>query len=321
MKVSVIVPVYNVEEYLDACLNSLVNQTLKEIEILVVNDGSPDNSQEIIDKYVNDYPNLVKSIIKENGGQASARNVALDIAQGEYVDFVDSDDWVKLDMYENMYKKVKESDADIVICNTTDHYKEYSVYHKPAEFTNKFRQTPSPCNKLFKRSFIGDFRFPEGKIWYEDFVFVTELLMLTDNIARCNKDYYHCNCGQDSTMINNNSPKNLDIITALNLIIKFAKENNLYEKYKTDIDYMIIDHVLITTINRVNKQTHPEKDRVLRELREYVKKQIPNLKKKQVYKDIKLNRRIIASLNLIGLHKISKCLISIKSKVRGVRSL
>ena len=93
-KVSVIVPVYNVEKYLDKCLDSLVNQTLKDIEIIVVNDGTKDKSQKIIDKYVKDYPKLVKSYIKENGGLSSARNYGLKYAQGEYVGFVDSDDYV-----------------------------------------------------------------------------------------------------------------------------------------------------------------------------------------------------------------------------------
>lgn len=315
MKVSVIVPVYNVEEYLAPCLDSLVKQTLQDIEIIVVNDGSPDNSQDIIDRYVKKYPNLVKAMIKENGGQASARNMALEIAKGEYVNFVDSDDWVKIDMYENMYKKAKEEDADIVVCNTTDYYKDYAVYHKPAEFTNKLKQTPSPCNKLFKRSFIGDLRFPEGKMWYEDFTFVTELLMMTDKIARCENDYYQCNCREESTMSNNNSPKNLDILKALDLIIKFAKDNNLYDRYKEDIDFMIIDHILITTINRVAKQTHPEKERVIEGLREYVKNQLPNVKKLKVFKEMPLNRRIVAALNLQGLHNVSKAILSIKAKI------
>lgn len=315
MKVSVIVPVYNVEEYLAPCLDSLVKQTLQDIEIIVVNDGSPDNSQEIIDRYVKKYPSLVKAMIKENGGQASARNMALEIAKGEYVNFVDSDDWVRIDMYENMYKKAKEEDADIVVCNTTDYYKDYAVYHKPAEFTNKLKQTPSPCNKLFKRSFIGDLRFPEGKMWYEDFTFVTELLMMTDKIARCENDYYQCNCREESTMSNNNSPKNLDMIKALDLIIKFAKDNNLYDRYKEDIDFMIIDHILITTINRVAKQTHPEKERVIEELREYVKNQLPNVKKLKVFKEMPLNRRIVAALNLQGLHNVSKAILSIKAKI------
>lgn len=315
MKVTVIVPVYNVEDYLEPCLSSLVNQTMKDIEIIVVNDGSPDNSQEIIDRFVKDYPELVKSIYKENGGQASARNVAMNIAQGEYINFVDSDDWVSLDMYETMYKIAKENDADIVICDTTDHYKDHCVCHKPSEFENKLRQTPSPCNKMFKRSFIGDLRFPEGKIWYEDFTFVTQLLMQTDKIARCHKEFYHCNCRDVFTMNNNNAPKNLDIISALDLIIDYAKQNGLYVRYKDDLDFMVIDHILITTINRVAKQTHPEKEQVIKKLREYVKKQLPEVRKLQVFKDMPTNRRIIASLNLSGLHNLSRRILNLKSKM------
>ena len=97
IKVSIIVPVYNVELYLDKCLNSLVNQTLKEIEIIVVNDGSKDNSQAIIDKYTNKYNNI-KALRKENGGLSDARNYGIKYASGEYIGYVDSDDYVTLDM-------------------------------------------------------------------------------------------------------------------------------------------------------------------------------------------------------------------------------
>ena len=115
-KVSVIVPVYNVEKYIDKCLNTLVNQTLKDIEIIIVNDGSPDNSQEIIDKYQKKYPKKIKSYIKENGGQGSARNFGLEKATGEYIGYVDSDDFIELDMYEKLYNKAKKHDLDISIC-------------------------------------------------------------------------------------------------------------------------------------------------------------------------------------------------------------
>ena len=108
IKVSVIVPVYNVEKFIDKCLNSLVKQSLKEIEIIVVNDGSPDNSQKIIDKYVKKYPEKVQSFIKENGGQGSARNIGIVKAKGEYISFVDSDDWLDLDALEKMYSLAKK---------------------------------------------------------------------------------------------------------------------------------------------------------------------------------------------------------------------
>ena len=116
VKVSVIVPVYNVEKYLERCLLSLVNQSLQDIEIIVVNDGSPDNSQTIIDKFASEYKN-VKSYIKENGGLSDARNYGTKKAVGEYIAFVDSDDYVSEQMYEQMYQKAKEGDFDLVVCD------------------------------------------------------------------------------------------------------------------------------------------------------------------------------------------------------------
>ena len=116
VKISVIVPVYNVEKYLDKCLNSLVNQTLKDIEIIVINDGSPDNSQTIIECYSKKYSN-VKSYVKRNGGISDARNYGLKYASGEYIAFVDSDDYVDLSMMEKLYNKAIENSYDIVECN------------------------------------------------------------------------------------------------------------------------------------------------------------------------------------------------------------
>ncbi|MFU0826465.1 MAG: Glyco-trans-2-like domain-containing protein [Lachnoclostridium sp.] len=104
-KVSIIVPVYNVEKYLRQCMESLVNQTLKEIEIIVVNDGSPDNSIKILEEYEKKYPDMVKVFTTENRGVSHARNYGLDHATGEYIMFVDSDDFVELNMAEKLYKK------------------------------------------------------------------------------------------------------------------------------------------------------------------------------------------------------------------------
>ena len=115
-KVSIIVPVYGVEEWLERCMESLVHQTLQDIEIIVVNDGSPDNSQEIIDRYVKEYPDLVQGHIKENGGLSDARNYGLQYATGEYIAFVDSDDYVDVTMYEKLYKKAIEEESDAVTC-------------------------------------------------------------------------------------------------------------------------------------------------------------------------------------------------------------
>ena len=116
-KVSIIVPVYGVERWLARCLDSLVNQTLEDIEIIVVNDGSPDSSQNIIDEYVKKYPRIVQGHKKENGGLSDARNYGLKFATGEYIAFVDSDDYVDITMYEKLYSKALEENADAVICS------------------------------------------------------------------------------------------------------------------------------------------------------------------------------------------------------------
>lgn len=156
IKVSIIVPVYNVEKYLPKCLDSLVNQTLKEIEIIVVNDGSPDNSQKVIDKYAKKYPKLIKSFYKENNGQASARNVGLEYANGKYISFVDSDDWLDLNALELMYNKLESNHAEIAICDMVDHFSNgKELYHDCTNYSFKYQKSGSSCNKIFKRELIG----------------------------------------------------------------------------------------------------------------------------------------------------------------------
>ena len=116
-KVSIIVPVYNVEKYIEKCLESLVNQTLEDIEIIVVNDGTKDNSKEKILQYIEKYPQKIVYLEKENGGLSDARNYGLPVAKGEYIAFLDSDDYIEKNMYEEMYKKAKEENSDMVECD------------------------------------------------------------------------------------------------------------------------------------------------------------------------------------------------------------
>ena len=142
-KVSIIVPVYNSEKFLDKCLNSLANQTLDDIEIVVVNDGSTDNSQKIIDDYKSKYSNII-SFIKENGGQASARNLALTKVSGEYIMFVDSDDYIEPNMCEIMINTIKKYNVDIVRCN----YR--FINNKIVEDNKNFIS----CNKILKKNEI-----------------------------------------------------------------------------------------------------------------------------------------------------------------------
>ena len=168
-KVSIIVPVYNVEAYLAKCLDSLVNQTLDDIEIILKNENvenKEDNSKKIIDKYLKKYPDKIKYIEKENGGQGSARNIGLLNASGKYIGYVDSDDYVNVEMYEKMYNKAKQTDADIVMCSHTIVYEDSGKEEVEKLFlktdndkANCFFNNAGVCNKLYKKELLKGFEF------------------------------------------------------------------------------------------------------------------------------------------------------------------
>ena len=313
-KVSVIVPVYNVEKYLNKCIDSLINQSLKDIEIIIVNDSSPDNCQAIIDTYQKNYPNLIKSFIKENGGQGSARNYGLDYASGEYISFVDSDDWLDLDMLEKMYNLAIKDNSDVVICDMMDYYEDGSKkFFNCTKYDSVYKVTPSACNKIFKREIINNIRFLNG-LWYEDFNFTTKILLNDPKISTISGLYYNCHARKVSTMNNNNSIKNLDIITVIEDLKDYACKNNLFNE---DIfKYLIFDHILITSINRVSKQKNKDKNMVITKLRNYCKENLVCYKSQNFYKSIPLQRKFIATLNYHGFNSISKLLLKIKSKIR-----
>ena len=160
-KVSVIIPVYNVEDYIDRCLKSVIEQTLEDIEIIIVNDGSTDDSKKIIEKYINQYPNKIIYLEKENGGLSSARNFAIPYAKGEYIAFLDSDDYIEPEMYEQMYNKAIKENADLVECDFIWEYPNKKKSDIGMEYTNKKEAIEKArvvaWNKLYRR---------EKSAWY-----------------------------------------------------------------------------------------------------------------------------------------------------------
>ena len=315
MKVSVIIPVYNTEEYLTECLNSLVQQTLQEIEILVVDDGSTDGSLEIAREFEKTYPEKVKVMTKKNGGQASARNMALGCATGEFLGFVDSDDWVDLSMYQELYETAIREDADIVVCDMEDHFPDRVLYHHTSQFENRFHVAGSSCNKFFRRSLVGDDVFPVG-LWYEDFEFSAKQMMKTEKVSAVAKAFYHCHCREVSTMSNNNALKNLDMISVLENLERFAQANGWLDKYAEVLEYFYLEHVLITSINRVQRQTAPEKREVVKKMRQAVVRKYPRFYQSTSFRRMPTNRKIVALLNGMGLAGLSKILVDLKSKTK-----
>ena len=201
IKVSVIVPVYNMETKLKRCLDSLVCQTLKDIEIIIINDGSNDDSIRIINDYKKKYKNVIV-IDRENRGISASRNEGIDISKGKYIGFVDSDDYVELDMYEKMYSIATSKDSDIVICNFKMFYENineviYKDISKGCKISNIY-DNPSminkvdyaPWNKIYKKSLWDVIRFPLNTK-YEDLEAVLKVFLNTKKISYCNNYLYN----------------------------------------------------------------------------------------------------------------------------------
>jgi len=311
MKLSVIVPVYNTEDYLERCLTSLVNQTLQEIEILVVDDGSTDASLEIARQFQQNYPEKLKVFAKENGGQSTARNLAMEYATGEYLGFADSDDWVDTDMYRQLYDAAIKENADIAVCDVEEHYSTHIARHIAAPHKDWGKGAPSVWDKIFRRETVSKDRFLPG-LWYEDLEFTARQFMKTDSVAVIHTVAYHCFCRPGSTMRNNNSLKNLDILTIMESLERFAEERGGREKFKEELETLWIDHVLIDAINRVQRQTSPDKKSVLRKLRQAITEKCPGYYQSRAFQQQPLNRRIVAVLNGAGLSVCSKWLVDLK---------
>lgn len=247
-KVSIIIPIYNVGEYLDKCLNSLVNQTLEDIEILAINDSSPDNSQAIINQYVEKYPNKVKSFIKPNGGVSSVRNFGIQHATGEYIGFVDGDDYVELDMFELLYTEALKKDANVVICDFFFTYPNKEVIYNEYNYKNTnemlIKLFAVLWNKIYKRSYLEsiDFSFIDG-YRFEDVSYLTRMAAYYNNYSFVNKPLVHYIQRENSSSYSHNY-KVKEIVYILDDILAFYKERNFYQDYEREIEYLFIRYSL-----------------------------------------------------------------------------
>ena len=297
IKVSIIVPVYNSELFIEKCLNSLANQTLKDIEIIIVNDGSTDNSQKIIDDYKKRYSNIV-DFVKENGGQASARNLALTKASGDYILFVDSDDYIEYDACEKLYNCAKENDSDIVACDyyiTTDD----DSYHKildnkktgVVDIKNYFLCDVGPCNKLFRFDFLKSvgFSFPEGII-YEDLAAIPTLIKYNPSIYYLNDAFLHYVQTNTSTMRTLEYKKKYeDIFIAIDYLYDSLSSSD----YLNELEHLITYHLLyLSALNFYKYNKFDQLDRIAN----FMRNKFPNWRKNMYIKNFSLKQIVLMQL-------------------------
>lgn len=243
--VSIIVPVYNVEKYLKKCIQSIIEQTYKNLEIILVDDGSIDNSGKICDEFAQ-KDNRIKVIHKTNGGQADARNKALDIMNGEWVVFVDSDDFIEKFHIGNLYFQAIKNNSDICVCGfniVDENYKIIQIIKvKFSDSLNgdlSFKYSlnskidPSLWNKIFKSSLFENTRFVNG-IYYEDRELIHRIFYKADKVSFLNSESYFYLERVGSTMNHINKKKIDDRFVMISLVKDFLEKEAVLEKYQKD---------------------------------------------------------------------------------------
>lgn len=237
-RVSIVVPVYNVEKFLDDCIKSILSQTYKNLEIIIVNDGSTDKSYELCQGYCSD--DRVKIFDKINGGLSSARNVGIKIATGDYISFIDSDDYIREDMIEKLVNSLEQNDADVSCCNFDfcDENSKILNVHKVNNFETEVLNSEQAIsmllyeeyykcyawNKIYRRSLFDDVEYPEGKL-YEDITTTYKIFKKSSKVVFIKDALYHYRVRNNSITKKKFNKKNYDLLEAL----KFVSEDSSNE--------------------------------------------------------------------------------------------
>ena len=308
MKLSVIVPAYNAEKTIRQSLDSILHQTRAVDELIVINDGSTDGTEKILQEYREAYPACFRFRTVENGGQGRARNIGFGLSSGGWIGYVDSDDWIDPEMYERLIDAAEREHADLALCEVLAHFpdgstaREYIYREARAMAAAGFAN-----NKLFRRSLIENVRFPEEKLWYEDAEFTAVAIHRAGKIAHLADPLYHYRRGLPSTMNNNNARKNLDLLEVMRHL-----EEELLPDDRDDFEFLVLNHVLLDAMNRVQAMTAEDKKDVLWLLRQYVREKIPRLNASRSFREESRNRRIIMRLHYLGLSGLAEGILKLK---------
>lgn len=293
--ISIIVPIYNAEKYLNKCIDSLVNQTKKELEFILVNDGSTDLSEDIIKSYKD---KRIKYFKNKNQGIGKTRNFGIDKATGKYLMFLDSDDYLDINACEKLYNKAIKEKSDLVVFDfyrveetlkevTINNFKSSSLKENPNLLLDI---NLGPCNKLIKRELIdkNNTRFNE-ELKYEDTPFVTEIIKNANKISKLNEylHYYVIHSNSETTV---RDERVFDIIKIIDIIRNQYKD----EKYMEDV----VNKLTVRTFTNYTIQQRVQKDlkvgmKFIDEAFSYMKKNIPNYKNNKYYETRGILRRTI----------------------------
>lgn len=320
--ISIIVPVYNVEKYLNKCVNSIINQTYKNIEIILVNDGSTDRSGHICDE-LSKLDHRIVVYHKENGGLSDARNYGVKRANGEYIGFVDSDDYVSNDMYQYLYEIIERENADVAECNfylvyqdaIRQYFKEYyyevldkQEYLKEYLLMNKVYG--AVCWKLIKSEVAKKLEFPIGK-FYEDAFYHLELIKIAEKYVLSSKSKYYYLMRGNSITNSKFNEKHMDNIEISELFYKYVINNYPYieEEANNKVFYSYF-----SVMNKILEQKHYVKDINYYKIKKYFKGNIISILKNKI---ISKKRKLAVIFLLLNEYMYRKFLLKYQSKLRG----
>ena len=256
-KLSIVAAVYNLEKYLPRCLEALVNQTLQEIEIICVDDGSTDSAPQIVDEYAQKYPNKVKAYHKENGGEFTTRNYGLERATGEYVTFIDTDDYVEPTWAEKLYNAAKSNDADLAVCG----------FERIDLKTNKV--VAKNRNKVYKREKVKDLRFLPFR-GFNDMIFLLSSFVNVKKIVFVPDVLYHYYLRYDSQIHNINIDDVNNFKKYLLEVKEFYKKHGKYEEMKNILDLMAFIHLGVSVMYRASYDPSIDTKKMMKETLQYL---------------------------------------------------
>lgn len=312
MKISVIIPVYNTEKYLPKCLDSVLTQSFQDFEIVIVNDGSTDDSQAIIDRYLEAYPDKIVAAYQENAGQASARNRALRMAGGEYVDFLDSDDYLHPDALQTVYRIAEEKQLDVVCYKVL--LEQDGQYVLPCEYSlpcdtvcQEYVLTQAiPCNKLIRRELLiqNGLFFNEGHI-YEDLELIPRLALYTDKIVFLEDRLYYYFTRSGSTMQQTKFNPKLTSIFPVMQTLHDAFKGTAFEP---ELEYLYICHFLHDAALRF--LPFPEGREHILKIARIMRKAFPHWQKNKYYKTLDVKFKIVCMLIYYRQPRLLKLLLN-----------
>lgn len=317
--ISIIIPVYNVEKYLKRCLDSILNQEGDyPFEVILVNDGSPDKSQKIIDDYARKYPKVIKAFVKENGGLSSARNYGIKKAAGEYILLVDSDDYIEHNLIELVLSEMKKNQSLMGIFDyyltKQDGTKANKEIYKGNNYYVLGKQ--AAWARIYHKSLFEENLFPEG-INYEDLALVPFLIAkATGKLTYIRKPLYNYIIDNTGSIMNTYNEKIFDIYPAMENLISLFKEAGLYDLHKEEIHYLALEHLCVGHGYRLIR--YPKKTwQDFIDITNFMQRHFGNEWQKNKYVEQKIQRQNISSAMALVVPTYLSFLKLIFSNKRG----